>query len=351
MEDRISDLVRVCYLCLSRLGPDYEGVELGLGDQLLMKAIGLSTGRTVAKIKADIHELGDIGLVAAASKSTQHTVMQPPPLTLFSLYRGLWDVSKESGLQAVTKKVDIVRGLLSACRKANEAKFLFRLLSGKLRVGMAGQTILVALAHAANFQKNQENEKEENEQAVEVIKAVYNSLPNYELLVDALVRYGIRDLPKHCHMTPGIPMKPMLAHPTKAISEVLDRFEGMPFTCEYKYDGERAQIHYIPAPVYPSSEACLGGCGNVAIFSRNGEAMLQKYPDIAANVPQYLAGKSENPDQPCSFVLDCEIVAVDRSTGKLLPFQVLSTRKRKVHLPVNQWLSNGGFIFFVFDYV
>jgi DNA ligase-1 len=39
----------------------------------------------------------------------------------------------------------------------------------------------------------------------------------------------------------------MLAKPTKAIGEVLDRFENKKFTCEYKYDGERAQVCDSPS--------------------------------------------------------------------------------------------------------
>ncbi len=135
-------------------------------------------------------------------------------------------------------------------------------------------------------------------------------MPDYNVVVPALFANGIEHLEEHCQLTAGVPLKPMLAHPTKSISEVLNRFEGIPFSCEYKYDGERAQIHLLPS-------------GEVMIFSRNCENMTEKYPDIVESISQFIApGVS-------SFVLDCEAVAWDLQTKKILPFQVLTTRKRK----------------------
>ena len=70
----------------------------------------------------------------------------------------------------------------------------------------------------------------------------HSELPSYDEVVPALLESGIDHLQEKCKLKPGVPLKPMLAKPTKAIGEVLDRCEGKTFTCEYKYDGERAQV-------------------------------------------------------------------------------------------------------------
>ncbi|KAF8213065.1 DNA ligase I [Mycena galopus ATCC 62051] len=289
-------LLQAVYLCINRLSPDYVGVELGIGESLLIKAIGESTGRSPAVIKADLKKEGDLGLVAMNSKNSQQVLFKPKPLTLSFVFANLREIALTSGHSSQAKKVSIITKLLAACQEF-EAKYIVRSLEGKLRIGNAERSVVVALAHAAVLAEKDKADKKWSteklvkrlEEGANTIKSVYSELPSYDEVIPALLKHGIQNLHEHCKLTPG------------AIGEVLDRFENKRFTCEYKYDGERAQVHRLPD-------------GTVGVFSRNSEDMSKKYPDLMEQLPSCIKDSTE------SFVLDAEA---------LMPFQELSRRKRK----------------------
>ncbi|KAH8997281.1 DNA ligase I [Lactarius akahatsu] len=327
-------LLRTVYLCINRLCPDYTGIELGIGESLLVKAIGESTGRSLQLIKADLKKEGDLGLVAMNSKNMQKTLFKPKALTVPFVFSNLKEIALSAGHSSQGKKVSIVTKLLAAC-KGEEAKYIVRSLEGKLRIGNAERTVLVALAHAAVLAERERSGKKWSteklasrlEEGASIVKSVYSELPNYDVVVPALLNAGVGKLRDECKLTPGVPLKPMLAKPTKAIGEVLDRFEDKRFTCEYKYDGERAQVHKLAD-------------GTVGVFSRNSEDMSKKYPDLVEQLPHvgswlfheggFLSlNNTVHQKNTETFVLDAEAVAIDRATGKLMPFQELSKRKRK----------------------
>lgn len=318
------NLLYAVYLCINRLCPDYEGIELGIGEGLLVKAIAQSTGREIPRIKKDFETLGDLGLVALTSKKHQPTMFRAQALTIPHVFQQLKAIASASGAKSQEKKLGIIKRLLAAC-SGEESKYLIRSLEGKLRIGLAEKTVLVAVAqavmlvlrgkHSYHYTEDTHIAKE-LEDGVHTVKMVFSELPSYDVLIPALLRYGVDDLRAHVKLTPGIPLKPMLAKPTKAIGEVLDRFEAHPFTCEYKYDGERAQVHGF----------VRDGRLQLRVFSRNSEDMSVKYPDLMVQVPRCLKEGVE------SFVMDAEAVAWQPRTtepGRLLAFQELSRRKRK----------------------
>lgn len=310
-----TNLLYTVYLCINRLCPDYEGLELGIGEGLLVKAIAQSTGRELVRIKKDLEARGDLGLVALASRQNQPTMFRMQALTVPTVFRGLRDIATASGAKSQDKKLAIIKRLLAACT-GDESKYLVRSLEGKLRIGLAEKTVLVAVAHAVMLERGVDD-PEELENGTGVVKAVFSELPSYDIVVPELLEHGVDGLRAHCRLTPGIPLKPMLAKPTHGISEVLDRFDGQEFTCEYKYDGERAQIHgYM-----------RDGALQIRVFSRNSEEMSGKYPDLVAQLPRAVRAGVD------SFVIDAEAVAwapgADGVPGRLLPFQELSRRKRK----------------------
>jgi DNA ligase-1 len=131
-----------------------------------------------------------------------------------------------------------------------------------------------------------------------------------EAILNAALKVPLEELHVACTLTTGIPVAPMLAKPTKSIQEVLKRLNGLKFTCEYKYDGERAQVHLLED-------------GTTRVFSRNLLDTSEKYPEVPVFVKEACTNVQ-------SFVLDAEVVAFNNKTGQLVPFQILSTRKKTI---------------------
>ena len=250
------------YLLTNKVAPDYDTLELGIGDTVLFKALAEATGCTVAKLKLEFQTKGDIGLVAEANRCNQKLIFTPKKLTIAATFSKLREIASISGNSSQSKKCDLIKSLLVSCDSI-EARYLMRSLAGKLRNGLGENSILSALAHACtitppllkadeplvvdHFQKLRkagklDEIKEALEHSVKQVKHAYNQCPNYDRVVNAIISHGIDQLEEHCKLTPGVPLKPMLANPTKGVQEILKRFDQISFTCEYKYDGERAQV-------------------------------------------------------------------------------------------------------------
>lgn len=92
-----SDLVACVYLSLNQLAPAYEGLELGIGEQVLMKVISETCGRSMSQVKEAAQSCGDLGIIAERSKSNQRMLFTPAPLTVAGVFVKLKEVARMSG--------------------------------------------------------------------------------------------------------------------------------------------------------------------------------------------------------------------------------------------------------------
>ncbi|CCD14886.1 unnamed protein product, partial [Trypanosoma congolense IL3000] len=324
-----NDLLPVVYLVMNKQGPAHEGIELGVGDALLMKVVAECCGITEAHAKEAYRQTGDLAEVAQSKKRAQSTLVKPKRLSAVAVFQALRDIALMNGKDAARRRGDVIKRLLRDA-VGPEVNLIVRALQQKLRVGLAETSVLAAVGYA--FAMNhigvgnilslspEQLQRELNVGATHFART-YNEVPRLDVVLGALLKHGLNviipsspEAKAHAQalsVRPGLPVKPQLAHPTSGISVILNRFNGKSFTSEYKYDGERAQIHYTKEK-------------GVQIFSRNSETNTGKYPDIVSLLPEVFSS-----DTVDSFIIDSEVVAVDSVTGALQAFQVLQHRGRK----------------------
>ncbi|KAA8530607.1 hypothetical protein F0562_005316 [Nyssa sinensis] len=308
------DVLPAVYLCTNKIAPDHENLELNIGGSIVVAALEEACGTNRSKIKDLYNTLGDLGDVAQLCRQTQSLLAPPSPLSIRGVFSVLRKISVQTGSGSTVRKKSLIVNLMRSCRE-REMKFLVRTLVRNLRIGAMMRTVLPALAQAvvmnSSFHEGKvENLKEQIQCLSAAVVDVYNMLPNLDLLVPSLMDKGIEFSSTTLSMVPGIPIKSMLAKITNGIPQVLKLFQNIAFTCEYKYDGQRAQIHRLAD-------------GSVRVFSRNGDETTSRFPDIV-NIIKELCSPTA-----ATLILDAEVVAVDRKNGcKLMSFQELSSRER-----------------------
>ncbi|KAH7815936.1 DNA ligase I, LIG1 [Monocercomonoides exilis] len=399
------DFVTVLYLCSDMIGPPYEELELGVGDALLIQCLADTSGTKVETIKKHLKDKTDLGDLAQDLKSTQRLLIQPAPLTCSHIFKMFREIAL-SGKR--DEKKGRIMNMFAACRQ-NEIKFLVRTLQGKLRSHLGMKTILGALAHAAAITKPSSAPQDyslfvgELCEARAIVESAWALTNSFDKISAAIVNSsgGVRGLEDSCTITPGVPIMAMLAKPMTSAKEAIQKVSafGEKYTCEYKYDGQRAQFHFpegaiksreddgqsvkSPSASPSSQQPALQGLPIVtlstakghspSVFSRNCENLTGKFPDALQIVAAAYQPKpdseeesehegetekdedsDEMDEEPASssntkanerkashkkhagsgaknggFILDTEVVAFDRETNCIQPFQTLSTRSKK----------------------
>ena len=286
------------YLLQGIIRPNFEGVELGVAEKLAIRAISKSSGLSIKKIEDDYKKCGDLGLTASnILKLKTQTTFTAEKITLERVYETLFRIAKLVGKGSQDLKMKYISSLLNDATPL-EAKFVLKILLGTLRLGIAENTIMDALAIAFTGKK-------ENKEQIENAYNVSSDLGKVSLLI---ATDGIDEIKKF-KISLFSPIRPMLADRVKSEKEAIKKMSEI-FAAEYKLDGERVQIHKQ--------------ANEVVLFSRRLENITQYYPDIVENVKKSLSVNEG--------VFEAEIVPVNENTGEFLPFQELMHRRRKYKL-------------------
>ena len=287
-------LPTVCYLCQGLIAPEFAGVDLGLAEKLALRAVATATSVEPEEVVAAVREAGDLGqaaelLLAATARD------RAPSLEVPVVVDTLHQIAGAEGAGSQGRKLDLLAGLLALATPL-EARYLLRLVTGNLRLGIGTPTILDALAQV--YTGNRKDRP--------VLERAYNVCCDLGLVAATLALGGLIAV-KELQVRPGNPVRVMLAQRLSEAEEILARLGGR-CMAEYKYDGMRVQAHRTAD-------------GHIELFTRRQERVSSQFPDVVELLQAGLG--------PREAILEGEIVAYDAAAGELRPFQEVMFRRRK----------------------
>lgn len=287
-------LPTVCYLCQGQIAPEFAAVDLGLAEKLALRAVATATGVEPVDVVAAVREAGDLGQAAEQLLATTAQDREPS-LEVAAVVDTLHQIARAEGSGSQGRKLDLLAGLLALATPL-EARYLLRLVTGNLRLGIGTPTILDALAQV--YTGNRKDRP--------VLERAYNVCSDLGLVGATLASGGLVAV-KELRVRPGNPVRVMLAQRLSDASEIVARLGGR-CMAEYKYDGMRVQAHRTAD-------------GDLELFTRRQERVSNQFPDVVKLLQTGLG--------PREAILEGEIVAYDAAAGELRPFQEVMFRRRK----------------------
>jgi DNA ligase 1 len=284
----------VCYLCQGQIAPEFAGVDLGLAEKLAIRALGTATGTEATQVAAHVREAGDLGQ-AAEQLLAETAAGRPASLEVITVVNTLRQIAAAEGPGSQGRKLELLAGLLGRATPL-EARYLLRLVTGNLRLGIGTPTILDALAQVYAGGRAQRP----------VLERGYNICCDLGQVAATLVSGGLAAV-EQLRVQPGNPVRVMLAQRLADAAEILARLGGR-CAAEYKYDGVRVQAHRTAD-------------GTIELFTRRLEEISAQFPDV---VELLAAGLG-----PREAILEGEVVAYDAAAGELRPFGEVMLRRRK----------------------
>jgi DNA ligase-1 len=287
-------LPTVCYLCQGLIAPEFAGVDLGLAEKLAVRAVGAAAGTPAVTVAALVREVGDLGQ-AAEQLLTVSAAARPASLDVTTVIDTLREIAAAEGAGSQGRKLELLAGLLGQATPL-EARYLLRLVTGNLRLGIGTPTILDALAQVYAGGRGDRP----------VLERAYNICCDLGRVAGVLVSGGLPAV-SSLQVTPGSPVRAMLAQRLSEGAEILAKLGGQ-CAAEYKYDGVRVQAHRTAD-------------GAIELFTRRLERISAQFPDVVELLASGLG--------PREAILEGEVVAYDAAAGELRPFGEVMLRRRK----------------------
>jgi len=281
----------ICYLSLGELNPPHIGTQFNLAEKNLIKVVARVVGNADETVKSNLKKVGDLGSILY-----EHEYEGSKELTVTQVYEALCHLEAIGGTGSQKEKLDYLYDLLLQLDPLS-AKYVVRIVTGKLRLGFSDMTIIDALSWMEAGDKSLRKK----------IENAYNMCADIGLIASVLKEDGMETIEKMVARV-GIPIRPSAAErlPTaKAIFEKIGHCVAQP-----KLDGFRLQIHMDKTKKEPT----------IHFFSRNLLDMSGMFPDLKeafANVAVE------------TIICEGEAISFDTNTGSFLPFQETVKRRRK----------------------